>query len=206
MVFGAAAIITALSVWPVTPVVILLWAAFLAFFRDPQRRIPTRPEALLSPADGTVRDVEQVEGDGEFIGGPAMRVGIFMSVLNVHVNRSPADGAVRYERYSPGRFHDARHPAASEENERNAIGLELEGGRRIMVTQIAGAVARRIVCQAHPDQSLKAGQRYGMVKFGSRVELLLPLGDQWEVVAKPGDKVRAGVDVLAVPAGHATDR
>jgi phosphatidylserine decarboxylase len=204
IVFIAAVAVSVKVLWPVAIPVVLLWGGFLAFFRDPDRHAGAPPGGLLSPADGTVHDVGEAEAPGSFLQGRAVRVGIFMSVFNVHVNRSPADGVVRYAQHWPGRFVDARHPDAATENEHNAIGIELSDGRKILVNQIAGAVARRIVCEAQPDHVLRAGQRYGMVKFGSRVELFVPAEDQLNVVVKPGDRVRAGVDVLAVYTGDAT--
>ncbi len=183
--------------WPAALAVGLLWAAYLAFFRDPERRIPEARDSLLSPADGTVYDICEVDPPGEFLGDPALRIGIFMSVLNCHVNRSPAEGKVRYVQYFPGSFLDARNPDASTRNEHNLFGLETEGGRRLMVNQISGAVARRIVCDLKPGNLLKAGQRVGMVKFGSRVELFVPESDKVDVDVQPGDRVKAGLSVLA---------
>jgi len=197
-VFAALAATSICLYPPATVAVAVLWMGYLAFFRDPDRRITAAEGELLSPADGTVHDVETVDAPGDFLSGPVLRIGIFMSVLNCHVNRSPAAGTVRYARYYPGRFHDARKAAARRENEHNLIGMELTNGRRIMVNQISGALARRIVCQVKPDHRLHAGQRYGMVKFGSRVELILPESDQLDVAVKPGDKVKAGLSVLAV--------
>ncbi len=189
-------VLGALFFWPLAVLGGALWAALLAFFRDPERPSPQRPGALLSPADGTVQDVEQVDPPGDFLPGPALRVGIFMSLLNVHVNRSPVAGTVRYRRHVPGRFHDARSPLAATENEHCWLGIELEGGRRVLVRQVAGTVARRIVCKAAPGDELAAGQRFGMVKFGSRVELFVPQQDQFQVAVAPGTKVKAGLDIL----------
>lgn len=174
----------------------LAWVGLLLFFRDPERRAAASPEALLSPADGVVRDVGRVAPPA-FLKGGAVRVGIFMSLLDVHVNRSPAAGEVRWVSHHPGSFHDARTRAALTHNEHNLLGLELPDGRRILVNQIAGCVARRIVCDVSSGDVLQRGQRFGMVKFGSRVELYLPAADQYEVIVGPGDRVRAGVSVLA---------
>jgi phosphatidylserine decarboxylase len=180
----------------VAPIVVL-WLALLAFFRDPERTIPGDGAALLSPADGVVHDVEEVDMPGDFLAGRGLRVGIFMSVFNVHVNRSPAAGVVRYVQHFPGRFHDARSPEAARANEHQLVGLELPGGRRILVNQIAGLVARRIVCPLQPGDRLEAGQRYGMVKFGSRLELIIPVEHKVVVDVQRGDKVKAGSSILA---------
>jgi phosphatidylserine decarboxylase len=184
---------------PLAAVFGALWVGLLLFFRDPERRAGGPPDELLSPADGTVRDVEQVQPPA-FLEGPAVRVGIFMSLLDVHVNRSPAAGTVRWVSHHPGAFHDARTRAAVRENEHNLLGLELADGRRLLVNQIAGRIARRIVCEPAVGDALERGQRFGMVKFGSRVELYLPVADQYEVVVHPGDRVRAGRSALARPA------
>lgn len=151
-----------------------------------------------------MRDVETVDPPPGFLPGPATRIGIFMSVTNVHVNRMPADGTVRWISYHPGTFRDARSPQALKHNEHNFVGLELDDGRKVLVNQIAGAVARRIVCAAAVGDRFRRGQRFGMVKFGSRVELYLPEADQYDILAKPGDKVRAGLSVLAVSTPRVT--
>lgn len=183
--------------WPAAVALAVLWLGSLAFFRDPDRRIPNAPHSLLSPADGTVQDIEVAEPPGDFIEGPALRIGIFMSLLNVHVNRSPVSGTVGPVQYCPGSFHDARSRRAATQNEHNLLGIETLGGRRVLVNQIAGMVARRIVCRARTGQPLEAGQRFGMIKFGSRVELYVPQADKVEVKVQPGDKVQGGADVLA---------
>jgi phosphatidylserine decarboxylase len=121
-----------------------------------------------------------------------------MSIFNVHVNRSPAAGTVGFRRYVPGTFRDARDDRAATENEHNLLGLERPDGRRIMVNQIAGAVARRIVCAVAPGDSLAAGERFGMIKFGSRLELFVPQHDKVAVKVATGDRVKAGRDVLVI--------
>ena len=199
----AGAVLGLLFFWPAAVLFGLLWVALLAFFRDPERSVQSPPHALLSPADGVVRDVGEVEPPG-FIEGRAVRVGIFMSLFDVHVNRSPAAGTVRWVSHHPGSFHDARSEAAAAHNEHNLLGLGLEDGRRILVNQVAGLIARRIVCRASVGDVLKKGQRFGMVKFGSRVELYLPLADQYSVAVRPGDRVKAGQSVLATWRGRRT--
>lgn len=193
------AALAGLCLWSWPPAAVapaLAWAGLLAFFRDPHRHADCGPGDLLSPADGTVRDVGVVDAPA-FLDGPALRVGIFMSLLDVHVNRSPADGVVRHVSHRPGGHRDARSEAAATGNECNLLGLELADGRRILVNQIAGMVARRIVCEASVGDRVRAGQRFGMVKFGSRVELYLPVADGYSAAVRPGDRVRAGRSVLA---------
>lgn len=196
---GLAALQIVTGTWPAALLWGLMWIGMLSFFRDPERHAKCSPDDLLSPADGVVRDVEEVSPPA-FLNGPAIRIGVFMSVLDVHVNRSPADGVVRWVSYHPGSFHDARARDAVTQNEHNFLGLELSEGRRIMVNQVAGVLARRIVCAAAVGDRLERGQRFGMVKFGSRVELYLPVADEYEVRARPGDRVKAGLTVLATRA------
>ena len=182
--------------WIPVAAVGLVWTEILYFFRDPERRIPTDPTALLSPADGTVTDVGEVEAIG-FPGDRAFRIGIFLSIFNVHVNRVPRSGRVVEVRYFPGAFLDARHPECPARNEQLWLDLEeAQSGRLIRVKQISGAVARRIVCWLRPQEAVHAGDRYGMIKFGSRTEVLISTGDSAEVLVKVGDKVRGGATVL----------
>jgi len=196
LLLGAAAALGLWLFWPLAVLSGAAWLGVLWFFRDPERRARCAPGDLLSPADGVVQDIEEMDPPG-FLGQRALRVGIFMSVLDVHVNRSPADATVRWLDYHRGAFHDARTPAAVAENEHNLIGLELADGRRILVNQMAGVIARRIVCEPPVGAVLARGQRLGMVKFGSRVELYLPLADQYKVAVRPGTRVKAGLTVLA---------
>lgn len=186
--------------WPASGLCGLVFVGVLLFFRDPERRADCGPGDLLSPADGVVHDVGEVDSPG-FIEERAMRIGVFMSVLDVHVNRSPADATVRWVSYRPGKFHDARAEESLTENEHHLMGLELADGRRLVVNQIAGLVARRIVCAAKVGDALERGQRFGMVKFGSRVELYMPCSDQYSVAVEPGARVRAGLTVLATRTG-----
>jgi phosphatidylserine decarboxylase len=182
--------------WGPMPIVLVSWLFLLYFFRDPERDIPTDPQALVSPADGTVTHVDEV-AEADFPGGRAFRISIFLSVFNVHVNRIPRAGRVIGLQYFPGRFLDARNPESTRRNEQFWIDLEEHGtGRRLRVKQIAGAVARRIVCWLRPDESVWAGQRLGMIKFGSRTEVLLPIGEAMDVKVKVGDRVKGGSTVL----------
>lgn len=182
--------------WPLTLPCLAVWVWLIAFFRDPERECPQDEHALLSPADGTVMDVETVEPPADYVEGPVIRVGVFMSIFNVHVNRAPTAGTVGFRRYVPGTFRDARDDRAAVENEHNLLGLERPDGRRIMVNQVAGAVARRIVCSVEPGDSLAAGERFGMIKFGSRLELFVPQHDKVAVKVATGDRVKAGRDLL----------
>jgi phosphatidylserine decarboxylase len=188
-------------VTPLLALIILPALIFLfAFFRDPQRAVPTEQHAVVSPADGVVSDITQLENDPD-IGGPAVRIGIFLSVFNVHVNRSPCDGKVLEVRYKKGKFINAmRHNEASDENESNTIVLgEPETGRKMaVVKQIVGLIARRIVCTAKVDDTLRRGERFGMIKFGSRTELTLAGWLEPEVRVRVGQSVRGASDVLAV--------
>jgi phosphatidylserine decarboxylase len=175
---------------------LVAWGFVLFFFRDPERTIPGDVEALVSPADGTITDVGEVD-EPEFPGGRALRIGMFLSVFNVHVNRAPRAARVVQLRYFPGAFLDARHPEAGTRNEQMWIDLEETGtDRKLRVKQIAGAVARRIVCWLRPGDTLAAGERIGMIKFGSRTEVYLPAGTPVEVLVKPGDAVQGGSTIL----------
>lgn len=179
----------------------LLWLAVAAFFRVPKRRIIADSNALVSPADGLVRDIEAVEDHGIeiFAGQKLVRVGIFLSVLDVHVNRAPCDLAVKYRKYKKGRFLDARDHRCAKENESLVIaGIGTAGGRNfpVAIRQISGAIARRIVCVPQPNDTLKKGEIYGMIKFGSRTELYFPCEDGITVCVKVGDKVRSGSTLM----------
>ncbi len=181
--------------WPLAVLPAAAWVFLMSFFRDPQRPCDGRPNELLSPADGTVADVGDVTAPAP-LEGRAVRIGIFMSIFNVHVNRSPAAATVRHLAYHRGRFHDARSERCPIENEHNLIGLEAAEGRRFLVNQIAGVLARRIVCPLQVGDTLARGERLGMIKFGSRVELFVPVKDGPLVRVKVGDRVKAGRDVL----------
>jgi phosphatidylserine decarboxylase len=179
----------------------LLWLAVAAFFRVPERQIVADPAALVSPADGTVRDIETVEDHGIelFAGQKLTRIGIFLSVLDVHVNRAPCDVEVQYRKYKEGRFLDARDKRCAKENESLVIaGMGSAGDRRfpVAVRQVSGAIARRIVCVPQPGDILKKGEIYGMIKFGSRTELYFPAESGITVCVQVGDKVRSGSTLM----------
>jgi phosphatidylserine decarboxylase len=182
--------------------VVLLWV--LLFFRDPPRR-PVRDDTLLlAPADGRIADIETVD-EGDFIGGPALRIGIFLSIFNTHINRAPCAAQVQKITYRPGKYLNAMNRLAGKVNESNNVAL-IRTGRpqdRLLVRQISGAIARRIVCAAREGQQLAGGERFGMIKFGSRTELYLPVSDQVECLVRVGDKVKAGISPLVKYRGEA---
>jgi phosphatidylserine decarboxylase len=165
------------------------------FFRDPDRIVPNAARAVVSPADGKVIAVETVD-ESPFYDGRCKKISIFMSVFNVHVNRIPHEGSVKKITYSPGKFIAANRNKASSDNERNAIFLETEEGSHVTVVQIAGLIARRIICTVGSGQSVRRGQRLGMICFGSRVELFVPPDTEVEVAV--GEHVKAGVTIMGV--------
>ena len=178
--------------------IIAFWAMLLTgfvlyFFRDPSRIIPAAPDALVSPADGKVILVEKVFDD-RFVNEQVYKVSIFMNVFSVHVNRAPFPGTVNAITYSPGRFYSADTERGALENEFCAVTMATDSGQRFAVVQVAGLIARRIVCWAELGDSLSRGQRFGLIRFGSRVDLYLPLKTQLEI--SPGQKVKAGETVL----------
>jgi len=177
-----------------------LFALLLYFFRDPERTPPRGKGLILAPADGRVMAVEHVQ-EARFLGGEALKISIFMSLFDVHVNRAPAEGQVALVEHVPGQFLPAYRPEASEANEHNLLGLQGLYGR-ILVRQVAGIMARRIVCWAHPGQELQAGERLGLIKFGSRVDLYLPPGAKPDVLV--GDRTHAGVTRVARWKGEET--
>lgn len=195
----AATIAAAFSPYPylaACPAVLL--ALVVYFFRDPRRVIPQEPGLLVSPCDGTVAEVTQLPHD-DFVGGPAVRIGVFLSIFNVHINRAPAQTRVIRLRYSPGLFLNALNPESAIRNENLWIGLEEEASphRRLVVRQIAGLIARRIVCNLRPGEVVERGHKFGMIKLGSRTELIMPAEPGLEVLTKVGDKVHGGSTVLA---------
>jgi phosphatidylserine decarboxylase len=182
--------------WLPCLLVVLFCYQLVYFFRDPQRRIPADADAFLSPADGTVSFIGEVD-EPEFPHGRAFCISIFLSVFNVHVNRVPRPARVTDIRYFRGEFLDARHPECGQRNEQLWLDLEEPSGRKLRVKQISGAIARRIVCELRLGEEMKAGQRFGMIKFGSRTNLLLPLGETLDLGVKVGDKVQGGSTILA---------
>lgn len=198
---GGLFLIALAAAWfsPLAAVVPLLLALFvIAFFRDPPRRIPTEPGLIVAPADGRVTDIELLDWH-EDLAGPAVKIGIYLSIFNVHVNRCPSAARVVEVRYYPGQFLDVRHPAAPRINEQLWLVLESETDpqRRLLVKPIAGAFARRIVCLVRPGELLPRGAKTGMIKFGSRTELYLARHEGLEILVQPGQRVRGGMTALA---------
>lgn len=224
---AAAGLAVWFSLWWALAVVVVVWLALLSFFRDPPRRVPTDlpKRAMLSPADGVISKIERVETH-EACAGPAVVIRIFLSVLNVHVNRAPFDCEVVSVTHRPGKYLDARSEESARVNESTMIvariatgvtggvtggatggeagekaGRKASGDARtetIGVKQISGAIARRIVCPLRPGEALRRGQRFGMIKFGSTTELILPRPEQVEVLVKVGQRVTGGRTLLAV--------
>ena len=181
--------------WTIVPASLLtLLAAFVSyFFRDPEREIPSAEGLVISPGDGKIIDIREV-AEPSFIGGPCRRITIFLSVFNVHVQRAPVSGDVAHREYRPGEFAVAWHPKASEKNEQSSLGL-IARGHRVLVRQIAGLIARRIVTYPERGGQVERGERIGLIRFGSRVDLFMPLG--WSLDCTVGDKVAGGSTVLA---------
>ena len=163
------------------------------FFRDPERFITKDEGAIVSPADGRVIVIEKVTS-GEYVDTEALKVSIFMNIFNVHVNRVPSDGIVQEIKYTPGKFFNASFDKASEFNERSALTIKTKAGYTYKVVQIAGLIARRIVCKIEENTFLRRGDRYGMIRFGSRLDLYLPCDTK--IIVEKGQKVKAGSSIL----------
>ena len=166
----------------------------LYFFRDPARVTPNEPGAVICPADGKVICIKEIEDD-RFFTGKSMKISIFMNVFNVHVNRIPLAGTVRGISFKPGKFYSADKDKAALHNEYCAVSLVTAAGIPYTVVQVAGLIARRIVCRAEKDDTVAAGERYGLIRFGSRVDLYLPPGTKAEITLR--EHVRAGETILA---------
>lgn len=188
MTGGAYLVAPAAAAVLLLPLALALW-----FYRDPERTPPADPDAWVSPADGRV--VEVAEGAEDEYAGRCVKIGIFMNGFDVHVNRFPADGEIEYMRYAPGRKWFVIAPKSSESNERFYVGVKTARGRATLV-QIAGIMARRIACYVKKGDTLARGQRYGMIKLGSKVDVYLPGGVAPAV--KVGDRVKAGESVIGV--------
>jgi len=181
--------------WAIVPASLLtLLAAFVFyFFRDPEREIPPGEGVIISPGDGKIIDICEVD-EPSFVEGLCRRITIFLSVFNVHVQRAPVSGEVAHREYRPGEFAVAWHPKASEKNEQASLGLTVQGDR-VLVRQIAGLIARRIVTYPEQGEHVERGERIGLIRFGSRVDLFIPL--HWSLDCAVGDKVAGGSTVLA---------
>ena len=190
--------------WTIVPAGLLtLLAAFVFyFFRDPERELPPGEGVVISPGDGKIIDIREVE-EPSFIEGACRRITIFLSIFNVHVQRAPVSGDVAYREYRPGEYAVAWHPKASEKNERSSLGLMVRGDR-VLVRQIAGLIARRIITYPEQGQHVERGERIGLIRFGSRVDLFIPL--DWTLDCAVGDNVAGGSTVLAQIDGLTDDR
>ncbi len=194
---AAAALLVRDLRWPASGLllvpVLLLWALLVLFFRDPERSIPPGDDTILSPADGRIVSIERVD-EPLFIQGPSIRISTFMSLWDVHINRSPTSGEIRLVRHVPGKFLQAFRPEASDVNEHNLLGIQ-RGDHRILVKQIAGILARRCVSYVNSGESLERGERFGLIRFSSRVDLFLP--PYVQLLVQVGDAVKGGSSVLA---------
>ena len=202
MIMGGSCLVLAVIAfffwWPLCIAPALRGLFFLSFFRNPRRRIPSEPGLVVAPADGKVVEIADIAHD-DYIGGPAVSIGIFLSVFNVHINRTPVAARVIGLTYRRGKFLNALRAASARENEQMAVRLEEihPPYRRMIVRQIAGAIARRIVCSVAPGEDLDRGAQFGMIKLGSRTELLLPKEPGLEIRVRVGQHVRAGSSVVA---------
>ncbi len=189
--------------WPLAAPFVLLWVWVVLFFRDPVRRRGYTKGDLSSPADGRVTEISELD-HYEPIGGPAIRIGIFLGLMDVHINRAPCSGRVRELSYHSGEFLDARHPESGRRNESNTLLIEPDAPMPgpVEVRQVAGLVARRIICHAAANDHLRIGARFGLIKFGSRTELIIPRRENTEVLVEIGDKVRAGLTIMARQRGE----
>lgn len=195
----AATIGLALTPWWYTAVVpAILFGEVVYFFRNPTRQVPQEPGLLVAPCDGTIAEITELAHD-DYIGGPAVRIGIFLSIFNVHINCAPSRSRVIRLHYSPGLFLNALNPESAIRNENLWIGLEEEAWphRRIVVRQIAGLIARRIVCGLRSGEVVERGAKFGMIKLGSRTELIVPNEPGLQVLATMGQKVQGAATVLA---------
>jgi len=179
--------------WILGAVFFALFVFVVAFFRDPRRDIPADPGSIVSPADGRVIIVKKVFDD-RFTNRETMKISIFMNLFNVHVNRAPASGRVQKVVYNPGKFFSANLDKASLENEQNAVIATGPDGQVFVFNQIAGLVARRIVCRLKAGMDISKGKRFGLIRFGSRLDVYLPVASR--IAVKVGDKVSAGTSIL----------
>ena len=193
LALAVALVLSFTSPWILAVLAWLVLAFIVQFFRDPPRKVPHDPNAVLSPADGKVVRVERARDP--YLDRDALKISVFMNVFNVHSNRSPVDGEVKKTWYFGGRFFNAALDKASLENERNALWIHTDSGAEVTCVQVAGLIARRILCYVDKDQRLARGQRYGFIRFGSRVDVYLPPGAAPKVA--PGDMAYASETVIA---------
>ena len=187
------AILALLGLTTLTLIGLVITFCICGFFRDPDRVIPAEKDLVVSPADGKIIAVGVVK-NSPFYNGECMKISIFMSVFNVHVNRVPYNGRVKEIDYYPGKFFSANLDKASQQNEHNAVSIEMENGYPLCVVQIAGLIARRIICHIKPEDQVRRGQRFGIICFGSRLDVYLPT--DIKLKSAVGDKVKAGTSIL----------
>lgn len=185
---------TAWLTWIIYILSFALFVIILQFFRSPAITVIKNDQHVICPADGKVVVIEETE-ETEYLKDRRIQVSVFMSPINVHINRNPISGIVKYYRYHPGKFLVAWHPKSSTENERTTVVIENKAGVSVLFRQIAGALARRIVCYSKEGQEAVQGEEFGFIKFGSRVDIFLPLGT--EIKVGLGDNVKGGITVLA---------
>lgn len=173
----------------------IFYLLILQFFRNPRVHVQGEDQHVLAPADGKVVVIEEVEEHEYFEGSPRLQVSIFMSPFNVHINRNPVSGVIKYFKYHAGQYLVAWHPKSSTDNERTTVVVELQNGLEVMVRQIAGAMARRIKWYVGEGDMIRQGEEFGFIKFGSRVDVFLPLGSSVKVSI--GDKTKAGRTIIA---------
>lgn len=198
IVLGLASIGAGWIFWPLSIPFFIVWCWVISFFRDPERRRTFAPGDLCSPADGTITEITELPHHPD-VGGPAIRIGMFLSLFNVHINRMPCAGRIQRIDYKPGEFLDARHPQSGERNESNTLVIEPDSPMPgpIVVRQVAGLVARRIICRAKVGDHVGMAERIGLIKFGSRTELVIPQRADTRVTVTIGEKVRGAWTVLA---------
>lgn len=186
------------GLWLLVATFVVIGILITWFFRNPRRRIPEVPGSVVAPADGKVVAIEEIAHDPD-IGGPAIQIGIFLSIFNVHINRVPMTVRVVGLRYKAGKYLNALRPESARENEQVAVLLQETSApfRPMVVRQITGAIARRIVCWVKPGDRLAIGEQFGMIKLGSRTELVIPTEEGLEIVTRLGDKIQAGSTLLA---------
>ncbi|MHC4758608.1 MAG: phosphatidylserine decarboxylase [Planctomycetota bacterium] len=203
LVLMTVCLLAGLRYWPAwliyvsEAVLAALLVMVLSFFRDPEREIPVEAEVLLAPADGKITEIETFQEDSK-IGGPVLKIGIFLSIFNTHINRAPCDVKVEKVTYKKGQYKNAASPEAGRVNESNDLKLVRtdKPDDKLVLRQISGAIARHIVCAVNEGKQLKAGEKFGMIKFGSRTALYLPFRDNIKTLVKKGDKVKAGETIL----------
>jgi len=182
--------------WLVPVAVAVVWTQMVWFFRDPHRTPPDDPRALLAPADGRITQLHEIDA-ADFPGGRAFRISIYLSPWNVHLNRHPRNARVTATRYFPGAFMTARKEACVVRNEQYWVDLEEPNGRKLRLKQVSGAMARRIVCWLKIGETVRAGARWGIIKYGSRTDVLVPVEPDMELAVRIGDHVASGTTVLA---------